>query len=357
VAAALLAREGREVVGVTMRTMPEAGHNCESAPDAAARVAAQLGIPHHVVDLMAEFRDEVIDPWVAEYAAGRTPNPCMMCNRRFKFGALYRYALRLGVDAMATGHYARIAPYRGAPALRRAVDPAKDQSYFLSGLTRDQLARAVFPLGGRPKTETRKIADELGLGAAVTPESQEICFVPGGDYRPYLHAQLGEPGPGPIVNLAGEVLGTHSGLVNYTVGQRKGLGVAAPRPLYVLRLDPARNALVVGYEEDTYASGLTAVGANWSAIDPEGPFETTAQIRLHQDPVPCTVEPSTADTFAVQFDEPVRSVAPGQWVVLYDGEFVLGNGVIDAFEPVDDAASGSVRRAGQLTAESRAESR
>lgn len=327
VAAALLHEAGHDIVGLTMRLMPgEPGP--EDAEEAAQRVAAHLGIEHRVAALEAVFQERVVGPFTDMYAQGRTPNPCVWCNRRIKFGALLEEARALGADCLATGHYARIERHGERWALRRARDLAKDQTYFLSSLTQGQLAAAHFPLADYRKEDVRELARARALPVAERAESQEICFVPEDDYGRFLAERLGPPEPGPIYSANGEELGRHKGLAHYTVGQRKGLGIAAPRPLYVLRLEPERNALIVGFEEETYCHGLTAVDANWSGVaPPEGPFACHVQVRYRQRPVPCAVEPN-ADGFHLRFDEPQRGVAPGQWAVLYDEDMVLGNGVI-----------------------------
>ncbi len=327
-AAALLLEAGHEVIGLTMRLMPGPAEP-DGAEETAQRVAAYLGIAHHVVDLTAVFQEQVVSPFAQAYAAGCTPNPCVWCNRRIKFGALLDEARAYGAENLATGHYARIERRGERWALRRARDLAKDQTYFLSSLTQEQLEAACFPLAEYQKEDVRAMARARNLPVAERAESQEICFVPEDDYGRFLEARLGPPVPGPILSASGEEWGRHTGLAHYTVGQRKGMGIAAPRPLYVLRLEPGRNALIVGFEEETYCHGLAAVAANWCAIVPPAEaFACAVQVRYRQRPVPCTVEPAT-DGFTLRFDTPQRGVAPGQWAVLYDGDAVLGNGVID----------------------------
>jgi tRNA-specific 2-thiouridylase len=245
------------------------------------------------------------------------------------FGALYEKALAIEADAIATGHYARLEHRGNRIALLRPVDKNKDQSYTLSGLGQDQLRRAMFPLGEMTKAQTREIARTLGLVTAEKPESMEICFVPGDNYRQFLATRVQAPTAGPIVNLQGELVGHHSGLVNYTVGQRKGLGIAAPKPYYVVKIDMQRNALIVGHDDEATVGGLCASQVNWCAIAPQTePFDCAAQIRYKSAPIPCTVTPQ-AETFSVAFHEPQRAVSPGQWAVLYDGDTVLAAGIID----------------------------
>jgi tRNA-specific 2-thiouridylase len=330
VAAALLCEEGFDVAGMTMRLQPECDAPGNPVEDA-RRAARRLGIPHHVADLAQPFRQHVLDYFLSEYRRGRTPNPCVRCNQRIKFGALFEQARALGADLLATGHYVRVQERGDRMALCRAVFRGKDQSYVLAGLSQEQLRGALFPLGGQTKDRTRETARSLGLHVAEKSESQDICFVEGGDYRQFL-AKHGEPmPPGPIATTSGEILGTHTGLAHYTVGQRKGLGIAAPEPYYVVRLDPERNAVVVGRREETFARRLTARDVVWGAIPPQTePFECAIQIRYRHRPAPCVVEPH-ADGFEAVFEEPQRAVTPGQWAVLYRDDCVLAAGAIDAF--------------------------
>lgn len=336
VAAALLVQQGYEVVGMTMRVASGEGRESSSkacctldAAEDARRVAQKLGIPHYVLNYIQRFEREVISDFISEYLAGRTPNPCSRCNQRVKFGALYEKALAIEADAIATGHYVRMEQRNGRSALRRAVHLAKDQSYTLSGLSQEQLGRAVFPLGELTKDATRDIARDLGLVTADKPESQEICFVPDDNYRNFLATRTAPATPGPIVSTSGDVLGEHTGLVHYTVGQRKGLGIAAPKPLYVVKLDIARNTLVVGYEDEANCQALTAGQVNWCALPPQTePFGCEVQIRYKSRPIPCTVYPSESG-FEARFHEPQRAVTPGQWAVLYEDDYVLAAGIID----------------------------
>jgi tRNA-specific 2-thiouridylase len=336
VAAALLVEQGYDVIGMTMRVASGEGRESSSkacctldAAEDARRVANKLGIPHYVLNYLERFEQEVINDFVSEYLAGRTPNPCSRCNQRVKFGALYEKAMAIEADAIATGHYVRLEERDGRAALRRAVDRNKDQSYTLSGLAQEQLQRALFPLGELSKDQTRAIARDLGLATADKPESQEICFVPDDNYRNFLAKRVSAPKPGPIVSTEGEVLGEHTGLINYTVGQRKGLGIAALRPLYVIKLDLPRNALVVGHEDEAFCRTLSASQVNWCALPPQTePFDCDVQIRYKSPAVPCAVTPAPHG-IAVTFHEPQRAVTPGQWAVLYDDDYVLGAGIID----------------------------
>ena len=325
VAAAALQEEGHSLIGVTMSLA--SGEPGRRAAEEARETARHLGIPHHLVDLSHVFEREIIQPFVRDYAAGRTPNPCARCNPRIKFGVLKQHARALGAEILATGHYARIEKHGNRMALRRALDDEKDQSYALAGLAQDQLEHAVFPLGGMTKEQTRQRARDLDFPFPDRPESQEICFVEG-DYRAFLAQRLGPPRPGDILSVHGVLLGRHHGLAGYTIGQRKGLGIAAPNPLYVIRIDPERNALIVGEEQDTYCPGLVAGEITWCSIDPPAaPFGCSVQIRYNHKPVPCTAAPAPAG-FEVRFAEPLRAVAPGQLAVLYDGDLVLASGTI-----------------------------
>lgn len=326
VAASLLKEGGHDLIGVTMRLRPGPCHDpCESD---AGRVAHALGIPHHVIGLASVFERGTVQRFVEEYRRGRTPNPCVLCNRAIKFGALFDATRHLGATHLATGHYARIVKRAGRFAVSRGADPGKEQSYVLAALSQDQLEHAVFPLGGRTKREVRAIAERLNLVAADRPESQDICFIPHGDYRRFLE-ERGEGGPpGPIVTQEGNVLGTHDGLHRYTVGQRKGLGIAAPAPYYVLRLDPLRNAVVVGHAGETWADELVMGDMVWSGrAHAATPFRCLAQVRYNHTAVPATAL-SEGPRVRVRFDAPEKSIAPGQWCVLYEGDAVAAAGTI-----------------------------
>jgi tRNA-specific 2-thiouridylase len=346
VAAALLQAEGHEVVGVTLRLhagcdggQRERGRACCTADDVrdAAAVAGRLGFAFHTFDLRDEFRQRVVEPFAAEYARGRTPNPCVLCNQVFKFDRLLARARALGATAVATGHYVRAGRDRaGRPALFRAQHRAKDQSYFLFGTPSAALPSLRFPLGDRTKEEVRALAVALGLErVARKPESQEVCFVPDGDVGGFVARIRPDAvrGPGPIRDAAGRLLGTHRGLHHYTVGQRRGLRVAGPRPLYVCALDVADNALVVGERADCDAAVVRAAGACWLAgAPPAAGTPVVAQVRHRHAGAPGRFEPEGPDGgFRVVFAAPVHAAAPGQALVVYDetGEQLLGGGWIE----------------------------
>lgn len=340
VAAALLLEQGYNVIGVTLDLSPEdpsaevesrqsACCSLDSVGDA-RRVADKLGIPHYTLNFRDLFDRTVVQDFLEEYQSGRTPNPCVRCNRFVKFEALLAKARSWGARYMATGHYARIGRSpEGRFTLRKALDPAKDQSYALCFLTQGQLAHTLFPLGELAKTQTREIAARLGLVTAEKPESQEICFVPG-DYGEYLRQRTPSVvQPGPIKNRKGELLGTHQGIAFYTVGQRKGLGIAAGQPLYVVEIDPRENTVVVGEREEVYSHGLVAEDLNWvSVAESEGPIRVDARIRYRASEVPAVARMQPDGTMLVEFDEPQRAVSPGQAVVLYRGDVVVAGGTI-----------------------------
>jgi tRNA-specific 2-thiouridylase len=343
VAAALLVEQGYDLVGVTLRVWPwtepdepakRFGSCCspETVADARA-VARALGIPYYVLNTEQEFDRTVIEGFAREYRVGRTPVPCVACNRDVKFGSLLARARAWDAVAVATGHYARVTRdgAGGRYLLWRGVDPAKDQSDFLWPLTQSQLAAACFPVGAMTKAEVRETARKLGLATAEKPESQEICFVPDDDYRGFLKRR--DPGmfrPGAIVDAAtGDAIGHHGGLANYTIGQRKGLGLAASRSRYVVDLDPDRNAVVVGDAALLERDRLTATQANFIACEPpRAPMRVQSKIRHSQAPAPATVRALAPDVVEVVFEAPQRAITPGQSVVFYDGERVVGGGVI-----------------------------
>jgi tRNA-specific 2-thiouridylase len=330
VAAALLQGQGCRVTGITMQVSDGGTY----ALDEAAAAAGHLGIEHHTVDLRDVFQSEIIDYFCSEYSRGRTPNPCVRCNRLIKFGALWEAARRLGADCLATGHYARVAtdPATGRPQLRRGVDRRKDQSYFLHALDRPQLRRARMPLGDYTKAQVRRMAADMHLPAAVRPESQDICFLHGEDYTALVTNRLpGAARPGPIEDAHGREIGRHRGLAFYTIGQRRGLGIAAPEPLYVVGIDPARNVLVAGPSRLLYRDRLQAHGFNWIAPDGlAGPQRVLAQIRYQHRAAPARAVPLAEGLVEVVFEKPQLAITPGQAVVLYDlgGETVLGGGTI-----------------------------
>jgi tRNA-specific 2-thiouridylase len=343
VAAALLVREGYEVIGVTYKPYtpreedpfapPRFGGCCTVGEiEDARRVAVKLGIPHYVLNLSEDFEETVIRDFIREYASGRTPNPCVRCNQFIKFAALRQKARELGCDFVATGHYARrvfdesIGKYR----LLRGVDDSKDQSYVLYVMTQEQLAHALFPLGTWRKEETRQFAEEIGLVVAHKPDSQEICFIEDGDYAKFIRER--EPAlakPGDIVDMQGRVIGKHEGIIHYTIGQRRGLGISSPTPLYVTRIDAGRNLVQVGRREELRSSVCHASPVHWIAGEPPPtPRAVTCKIRSQAHPVPATLTHATNATLRLTFAEPQLAVTPGQSVVIYDGDEVLGGGTI-----------------------------
>lgn len=340
--AALLKEAGHDVVGVTMHLwdaeddrLAESLCCSQEMTESARRVCAQLGIPYYVFNYQREFRRYVIDYFLKEYASGYTPNPCLACNREIKFRALLQRAQALGYEYVATGHYARVRRNEGGAGsgyeLLRGVDRDKDQSYMLYMLQQHDLARLFFPIGEYSKQQVRALARERGLAAADRPESQDICFVPGGDYRNLLLEERPESlQPGPILDQDGREVGQHRGLPLYTIGQRRGLGIAAGEPIYVTQLDVARNALIVGpraalERKSLVASAFCFVDGGW----PEEPFTCSAQIRAHAAATPARAVPGQPGTLTVEFEQPQRAVTPGQAVVLYDGDRVLGGGRIE----------------------------
>ena len=335
-AALLLLQAGYEVTGVTLRLHDFRNRPglCGSGDDiATARpVAAFLGIPHQVLDLRELFRARVMDRFAAEYAGGRTPNPCIDCNREIKFGALLDWALDQGADAIATGHYARLRQDdSGRWQLLRGADRRKDQTYFLYQLTQRQLAHLRLPVGDYEKPALRALAESHGLINAQKADSQDICFVPDGDYGAFLRCHGGvEMSPGDFVDAEGQVLGRHKGLPCYTIGQRKGLGVGgAEGRLYVLGKDPERNTVILGADSRLYSQELTAERVNWLSIpEPSGPLPVTAKTRYSQREASATVEPLPGGRIHMVFQEPQRAITPGQAVVFYSGDLVLGGGTI-----------------------------
>jgi tRNA-specific 2-thiouridylase len=350
--AAMLAHEGGAVVGLTLQLWDQtrlAGkHSIPDAPKAgrccslddvydARRVAEHLGIPYYVVNQQARFEQDVVRPFVAEYLDGRTPIPCSLCNNHLKFDQLLQTARSIGAERIATGHYAvnEFDPRRNRWILKRATDSGKDQTYFLFGLTQEQLAHTLFPLGRMTKPEVREIARQYGLALAEKPDSQEICFIPGGDYKQFLTAYLEEQGrqlpetSGELVNPSGVVLGRHEGIFNFTVGQRKGLGVSSPSPLYVLNIDPATHRVTLGADEELTTRTLRARDLNWISI-PEltGSMRVQAKIRHRHEPAWATLESAGTDEVIATFDEPQRAITPGQSAVFYEGDEVVGGGWI-----------------------------
>src|SRR5579883_1478810 len=350
VVAGMLARRGENVIGLTMqlwnqRRLPELAPDgpsgrCCSLDDVydARRVAEQIGIPYYVVNFEEQFEEHVVKPFVAEYLAGRTPIPCTLCNNYIKFDRFLEMADAVGAHQIATGHYARIrfderlARYQ----LLRAVDHSKDQTYFLFGLTQAQLARTLFPLGEMNKPAVRDLARDMDLAVAAKSDSQEICFVPNGDYAAFLSAYLKDTGAperqtrGAIVTADGRKLGEHAGVHHYTVGQRKGLGIAAAEPLYVISTDPASQQVVVGGNDDLLKSSCVARDVNWISIPPiTAPVRSQVKIRNKHAAAPATLYPAAEGSAEVRFDEPQRAVTPGQGAVFYEGDVVLGGGWIE----------------------------
>lgn len=330
--AALLKRQGYRVVGVTMKMwngeQADGGCCSFSAIDDAKNVADKLGIEHYVLDYEKEFEHNVVKYFIDEYKAGRTPNPCTICNKHIKFNALLKMADELGIDYIATGHYAKIEEKYGRFLLVRPEDRKKDQTYFLYNMTQEQLKRTMFPLYGVTKEETRQIAEEIGLSVAEKPDSQDICFIPNGDYAGFIKWRDGDMPQGNFVDEDGNVLGRHKGIMNYTIGQRKGLGIALNRPMYVIGIDPKNNNVVLGPDGAQLTDNLKAHSINMIAFDKiTGPFKCTAKIRYNAPDVPCMVYPDE-NGFKVNFEQPQKSVTPGQMVVLYNDNIVIGGGII-----------------------------
>lgn len=339
VAAFLMKEQGCECIGATMKLF----HNedigvsrtktCCSLEDVedARLVALRLGIPYYVFNFSDDFKGQVIDRFISSYERGATPNPCIDCNRYLKFERLYKRARILGCDAIVTGHYARIEQENGRWLLKKSLDESKDQSYVLYSLTQDQLAHTRLPLGAMHKSETRRIAEKQGFYNADKPDSQDICFVPDGDYAAAVERLTGTHSePGRFVDTQGKVLGTHRGIIHYTIGQRRGLGIAAEAPLYVCGIDVPNNEVVLGRNEALFSTELDASGCNWISGDvPGAPLRVTARIRYRQPEQPCTVTATGPDTVHVSFTTPQRAITRGQAVVFYDGDTVLGGGTID----------------------------
>ena len=337
VATALLVEQGYEVSGLMMRLWSEpggeAGNRCCTldAVDSARRVADTLGIPFYLFDVEATFRAHVVDYFVREYAAGRTPNPCLMCNQHIRFDVLLHRALALDARYLATGHYVRLRHTDGRYRLLKAVDARKDQSYVLYMLDQETMRHLLFPLGDHVKEQVREMARQRGLPVADRAESQDLCFLAGGDYRQFLQREAPEAvRPGPIVDRSGQVLGQHKGLPCYTIGQRRGLGIAAPEALYVLEIDAARNALVVGTAAELGQTELTASGISYvSGKVPPQPLRVMARIRYKAKEVSALLTPLPGDRACLHFDYPLRDITPGQGVVFYQGEELVGGGIIE----------------------------
>src|SRR5213593_3120554 len=333
-AAVLLQEQGEDIVGLSMQLWRDNGRCC-SLDDLwdARRVATQIGIPYYVLNLEKDFENTVVAPFVETYLRGETPSPCILCNNYVKFHHLVEKAAGIGADRVATGHYARVKydEALGRWLLLRGKDRKKDQSYFLFGLTQEQLSRTLFPLGDLTKPEVREIARKHGLALAEKPDSQEICFVPGGDYKNFLDAYLTEQGAalpdtsGELVTTNGEVIGEHAGIHNFTVGQRKGLGVATGSPLYVIQIKGHSRQVVVGNQQELYSRTLRARRVNLIAVeDLREPMRVSIKIRHRHEPAPALIETSGTDEVLVTFDHPQRAITPGQAAAFYDDDVVVG---------------------------------
>ncbi|MGL5034107.1 MAG: tRNA 2-thiouridine(34) synthase MnmA [Microcystaceae cyanobacterium] len=332
VAAAVLQAQGYDVVGLTLWLMKGKGQCCSEGMVDAASLCEKLGIPYEIVDTRDLFQAQIVDYVVSGYGQGITPLPCSQCNKSVKFGPMLRYAQEtLGIDRIATGHYARITYDHNLQRyqLLRAVDPQKDQSYFLYDLEQEILAATLFPLGNQTKVETRKIANDFGLATAEKPDSQDLCLIEvHGSMRDFLDKYIA-PKEGAIVDRTGKVLGTHQGIHHYTIGQRKGLGIAAPEPLYVLELDPVGNRVIVGDRHSAGSENCHVNRVNWVSIpEPTTPIRCEVQVRYRSAPVSVTAIPLETGRIKLSFDEPQFGITPGQAAVLYDGDLVLGGGII-----------------------------
>lgn len=336
-AAALLVEAGYDVIGMMLRLWSEPGTSDSNrccSPDAMAlarQAAGQLGIPFYAVDAQAAFYDAVVQDFVRGYTSGVTPNPCLSCNRQIRWGLLLDHALALGANALATGHYARLATaLNGSIQLKKAVDLEKDQSYVLHVLKQEQLRKTIFPLGEYSKTEVRAYARSANIPSASRSDSQDLCFLAGGDYRDFLvRNSPAVNNPGPIQSIEGQILGEHRGIAFYTIGQRKGLGLSSPQPLYVVRKDVQNNALIVGEAQNLGRKEMAVADINWvEGIDPEHPFRANVKTRYTAAELPALVTPQRFGNAEIKFDKEVRDITPGQAGVIYDGDICLGGGII-----------------------------
>ena len=337
VAALLLQKQGYDVVGVTMKLynldgedLPPNYHGCCTLDDVedARSVCRKLGIPHYVLNTQREFQSQVVDYFTSEYQLGRTPHPCIACNDKIKFSHLMERAAVLEADYVATGHYAQIERTSGGTVLKKAVDASKDQSYVLFGMGQDQLSHTLMPVGAYPKSEIRQMAEDAKLLNAAKPDSQDICFIPSGDYKSFLKKRL-DTVPGDIVELDGTVVGRHEGIEYFTIGQRRGLGIAGGEPRFVIRLEPETRRVIIGPEEALMEWEMRVSAVNYPlGVVPQGPVEINVKIRYKSSEAPAVLHPS-ADGAIVRFTRPQRSVTPGQAAVFYQGDVLLGGGTIE----------------------------
>jgi tRNA-specific 2-thiouridylase len=324
--ALVLLKKQYDIYGATMRLFDGCDIND------AVKIAGQFNIPHYIADLSGKFSDIVINNFIASYSGGETPNPCVVCNKHIKFGAFLEFAETINCELMATGHYARVEYDTGSKRyLLKKADSHKDQSYVLYGLTQEQLSRVIFPLGSLDKNQVREIAQEHNLLSSNKPDSQDICFVPDGDYTGFIKKYTGNiPENGDIIDINNNVIGRHSGIINYTIGQRKGLGISAPKPLYITAKNAENNTVTAGENEQLFSNSLTAREINWIAFGGlKNSLKLYARTRYSQPEQPCTVSPIDENSVRVIFDSPQRAITPGQSVVFYDGDIIIGGGIIN----------------------------
>lgn len=328
VAAAMLQEQGHEVAGVTLRLWKESGDNEGEIRDA-KKVCQALSIPHFVLDVRQTFRQTVVEDFINQYRRGRTPNPCIVCNKKIKFGCMLEFALQQGYELISTGHYAEISVEQGRYCLLQSENLQKDQSYVLYHLTQHQLAHCIFPLSSYCKEEIRKIAEERHLPVAQKPDSQDICFLPPKDYAAFLQRQSGEMPPGDFINSKGEVIGRHQGIFHYTIGQRKGLGGTFGRPMFVLKINPSDNTITLGEAGEEFSQSLRAGDVNFIDETCRGQsFRAEVMVRYKSKRYPALITPDSDGTVTVSFDQPPRAVTPGQAAVFYRGRYVIGGGTI-----------------------------